>query len=65
MKNQRKIWQNESEVGDAQLSWEQYSKEKLFMSSTGSSDEFSYVSWVHSWVSAIHCKSAEAVEART
>ena len=28
----KKIWQNESEIGYTQLSWEQHRKEKLFKS---------------------------------
>jgi hypothetical protein len=33
--NQRKIWQNESNIGCVQLSWEQHRKDKLFKSRTG------------------------------
>jgi hypothetical protein len=66
--NQRMIWQNESEIGYAN-SGEQHRKEKLLKSSAGrrvgqlggSAVQWSYV---HLWVHAVQCRSAEAVEAR-
>ena len=55
-----KIWQNESEVGYAQLSQEQQRKERVFKSSEGEKTHWSLINAVRdSYVLTIQCNSIE------